>query len=164
MWFACDQAIIQLSHEHAGKVKNLKGSYQFRILLKKKVAEYKKIIGNEPDMNMLKKILFSCMDLESKQHIADFGRDQVKKDASGKEIPMYKTFCEDIDKRYKLQYGILELKPRKDHDDPMGLHVVGAGEQDRQAPTALTAAAEHAGNDTSLDAFRGKGGKAHRRL
>ena len=111
---------MQISQEYAGKIKNLKDLYQFRILLKRKVAEYKKIIGQEPDMNMLKNILFSCMDLESKQHIADCALDQPKLDKEGKPIPMYKTFCEDIDKRYKLQYGTLELKPRKDHDDPNG--------------------------------------------
>ena len=154
--FACDQAIMQISHEHAGKIKSLKDLYQFRMLLKRKVAEYKKIIGQEPDMNMPKNILFSCMDLGSKQHIANFALDRPKFDKDGKPIPMYKIFCEDIDKRYKLQYGTLELKPRKDHDDPMVLHAVGAGEAEGQAPAA---AAEPAGNDAALDAFGGKGGK-----
>ena len=41
---------------------------------------------------------------------------------------MYKAFVEGID-RYKVEFGTTEVKPKKDHDDPMGLHAMVEGEQ-----------------------------------
>ena len=90
--FTYDQAIMKLGYDTAGKIKNIKDLYEFRVVLKKKVAEYKKIRGQEPDHHLLKNILFSCMDLESQQHIMDFGLDKKKIGPDGKEIDMYRTF------------------------------------------------------------------------
>ena len=153
---------MMIGHEWAGKIKNLKSLFEFRVLLRKKVAEYKKIIGKDPSHDLLKNILYSCMDLESKQHIVDRGLDviprnhdgSVKTNSDGSEVSLYKVFCDDIDRRYKLQFGTLEIRHKKDSDDPMGLHTVGDGQQeaDRHSPVAAT------GGDASLDAFaKGKG-------
>ena len=155
--FTCDQAIMKLGFDTAGKIKNLKDLYEFRVLLKKKVAEYKKIRGREPDQHLLKNVLYTCMDLDSQQHIADFGLDKAKVNAKGEEESMYKVFCEDIDKRYKLKFGTLELgRSKKDTDDPMGLHAVAPGDEAKQ--DGPPSGAVGAGTENSLDAF-GKGGK-----
>ena len=154
--FACDQAIMSTGHEFAGKIKDLKGLYEFRVLLKRKVTEYKKIVGRDPDHELLKNILFSVMDTASKQHIADFALDVVKNEDDGHtKISMYKTFCEDIDKRYKLQYGTLGIRTKKaDLDDPMGIHAVTEAPREDGPPNT----AAEAGGDSALDAVgKGKG-------
>ena len=152
--FACDQAIMKMGFDAAGKIKNLKDLYEVRVALKKKVAEYKKIRGREPDHHVLKNILFSCMDLESQQHIMDFGLDKPRFSPDGKPERMYKIFFEDIDKRYKLKYGTLEARAKKsDRDDPMGIHAVAEASRDRPATDELP------GEDNALDAI-GKGGKS----
>ena len=62
------------------------------------------------------------MDFYSKEHIANQDLDKRKVDGDGRETCMYRICCEDIDHRYKLEYGSLEIRPRKEHEDPMGLH------------------------------------------
>ena len=76
--FTYDQALMQLVPMYAGKVKNLKDLYEFRVLLKKRVNEYKKEIGKEPDHNKLKDISLACMDVNSKQLISSAGLDKKK--------------------------------------------------------------------------------------
>ena len=41
---------------------------------------------------------------------------------------MYKTFVEDIDRWYKVEFGTLEIMPNSDSDEPMGLHAVAEEE------------------------------------
>ena len=53
------------------------------------------------------------MDLESQQHIMDFGLDKTRIGPNGKVVDMYRTFCEDIDNWYKLKYGTLEVRMKK---------------------------------------------------
>ena len=99
------------------------------------MSEYKKEIGKEPGHNKLKDILFACMDVNSKQLISSAGLDKKKfvgEEGKQVEVDMYKTFVEDIDRRYRVEFGMLEIKTKKDSDDPMGLHAVAEGEQKKE--------------------------------
>ena len=51
---------------HGGKVKNLRTLYGFRLLLKRKVAEYKQIIGKSPSEAQSVHVLWAAMDPDSK--------------------------------------------------------------------------------------------------
>ena len=85
---------------HADKIKNLKDLYGFRLLLKRKEAEYEREIGNKPDDTQMKQILWNTMDPASR-----VAASQAK--ADGKD---YKTLADHIDGRYKITYGTLEYK------------------------------------------------------
>ena len=72
------------------------------------------------------------MDVNSKQLISGAGLDKKKfigEEGKQAEVDMYKTFVEDIDRRYRVEFGTLEIKTKKDNDDPMGLHAVAEGKQ-----------------------------------
>ena len=58
--------IGNLVHKHGDKVKDLKSLFGFRGLLKKRAAEYKKVIGEEVDPDKLKELLWNAMDPGSK--------------------------------------------------------------------------------------------------
>ena len=81
------------------KVKGLKELYQFRLMMKAKVIAYKKSIGHEPDHGHLKQILYVCMDSASK----------VLASQSGFDRRPYLEICEDIDRRYRLQFEGLDF-------------------------------------------------------
>ena len=65
--FYLDAQLAALPHKHADNIKGLKELYEFRVLLKKQVAEYKKVIGNDPSQEKLKEILWVVMDKGNKQ-------------------------------------------------------------------------------------------------
>ena len=76
--------------------------------MRNKFNEYKKEIGKEPDHNKLKNILFASMDINSKQLVSSAGLDKNKVDPDTKiEVDMYKTFVNDIDRRYRVEFGTL---------------------------------------------------------
>ena len=58
--------IGNLVHKHSDKVKDLKSLFGFRLLLKKRAAEFKKVIGEEVDPDKLKELLWNAMDPGSK--------------------------------------------------------------------------------------------------
>ena len=94
-----------------------------------------KEIGKEPGHNKLKDIVFACMDVNSKTLISSAGLDKTKligEDANKVEVDMYKTFVDDIDRRYRVEFGTLEIKTKQDSDDPMCLHAVAEGEQKKE--------------------------------
>ena len=92
--------------------------------------EYKKEIGKEADHINLKGIILASTDVNSEQLIRSAGLDKKKVDPETRiEVDMYKSFVDDIDRRYRVEFGTLEIKTKKDSDDPMGLHAVEEGEQ-----------------------------------
>ena len=96
-------------------------------MLKAKVVAYKKAIGHEPDHGQLKQILYVCMDMPSKNLASQSGLDRKG----------YAEICEDIDRRYRLQYEGLDFAKAAKSDDPMGLSnlLEGSSETpDIQAP------------------------------
>ena len=98
-----------MPHLYGEKIKGLKKLYAFRILLKSEVVAYKKAIGNEPDHAQLKQILYICIDMASTTLAAQ----------SGLGRKSYADICEDIDRRYRLNFE--ELVQAASFDDPMGL-------------------------------------------
>ena len=75
------------------KIKGLKELCEFHLMLKAKVVAYNKAIGNEPDHNQLKQIVYVCMDMTSNNLASQSGLDRN----------CYVDLCEDIDRRYRLQ-------------------------------------------------------------
>ena len=96
---------------YADKIKGLTELYAFRMLLKAKVASFKKSIGKEPDHGQLKQVLYVRMDTNSKNLASQTGLDQQS----------YTKIAEDIDRRYRLEYGIINFGKTAKEDDPMGL-------------------------------------------
>ena len=98
--FMYRQQLMQLVPPYAGNTNNLGELFEFRTMLMKKVNEIKEAIGKELDHDMLKDILFSCMDMNPRQLISTAGLDNKKFMADGlTEVDMYKTFTEDSDRR-----------------------------------------------------------------
>ena len=148
-----DCLITALPQQYAMGIKTLKDLYGFRLLLKKKVAEYKKVVGQEPSHKKLGEILWSCMDVGSKQLASQSGLD---KKAVSKDVDMYKVLCEDVDRRYRIQYGTLDFKTSGAKDDPMGL----SSAAEMSGEEAEERAKEAAPDAADLDAVgkgRGKG-------
>ena len=87
--FIMGAELMGLVKMHADKIKNLKDLYGFRLLLKRKEAEYKREIGNKPDDTQMKQILWNTMDPASR-----VAASQAK--AEGKD---YKTLADHIDGR-----------------------------------------------------------------
>ena len=52
-----DSQFVSMPQVYGDKVKGLKELFQCRTLLKFKVVAYKKAIGTEPDLSLLKQIL-----------------------------------------------------------------------------------------------------------
>ena len=71
---------------------------------------------------------------------------------------MYKTFIEQIDSNSKVDFGTLEAKPKKDSDDPMGLHAVNEGDQKEKESSEISSMRAST-SEAVLDAA-GKSGKA----
>ena len=58
------------------------------------------------------------MDANSKQLIRSAGLDKNNVDPDMQiEVDMYKTFVDKIDRRYRMEFGTLEIKTKKDSDD-----------------------------------------------
>ena len=51
---------------HGGKVTDLRTLYGFSLLLKRKVVEFKKVIGHNPSKDNCYAILLNVMDVDSK--------------------------------------------------------------------------------------------------
>ena len=143
-----------LTKLHGNKVVDLRTLYGFRLLLKRKIAEYKKVIGTNPDEVSSMQILWNAMDPDSKTKAMSEGIDKKK----------YKDLYEHIDMRYKIMYGHLDYKSSS-KDDPMGLALIGHAEQEPQPkPTKHEPNIDSPGmrNDDGyenahLDALKGKG-------
>ena len=104
--------------EFGGKVVDLRTLYGFRLLLKKRVAEYKRTIGEAACELQSMQILWNVLDPESKR-IAT--HDQL-------DAKTYKVLCDHIDLRYKITFGHLDYKSTS-KDDPMGLALVAAARE-----------------------------------
>ena len=57
--------LLQLASTHGAKVRDLKSLYAFRLLLKKRNAEFRKTIGKAPQDEQSKLILWNVLDPES---------------------------------------------------------------------------------------------------
>ena len=99
---------------YGDKIKGLKGLCAFRMLLMFKAVAYKKSIGSKPDHAILKHVPYVCMDMASKNLASQSGLDQ--KD--------YNEICEDIDRRYRLQFDGLDFVKAAKGDLPMGLSII----------------------------------------
>ena len=108
--FYLDSQFTAMPQVYGEKVKGLKELYQFRLMMKAKVIAYKKAIGHEPDHSHLKQILYVCMDSASK----------ILASQSGLDRRPYLEICEDIDRRYRLQFEGLDFGKVAKGDDPMG--------------------------------------------
>ena len=68
----------------------------------------------------------------------------------------YKLMGDDIDRRYKIEFGTLDVKGKK--DDPMGLHQLGEGAQDGEGAGGAGGESDEKWKNNDLDAFnKGKG-------
>ena len=65
--------LLQLATFHGPKVRDIRPLCGFRLLLKKKNAEYKKVIGKQPDDEQSRLILWNALDAESKRIAASDG-------------------------------------------------------------------------------------------
>ena len=65
--FIINAELLQLATLHGPKVRDIRSFYGFRLLLKKKNAEYKKVIGRQPDNEQSRLILWIVFDAESKR-------------------------------------------------------------------------------------------------
>ena len=95
---------------HEPKVRDLRSLYGFRLVLKKKNAEFKKVVGEHPKDEQSKLIIWNFLDPESKRFAATDKVANMDYDAMKKLIDM----------RFKISHGNLEHKPQS-KDDPMGL-------------------------------------------
>ena len=101
--------IGNLVHKYGDKVKDLKSLYGFRLLLKKRAAEFKKTIGEEVDPEKLKELIWNAMDPGSKMIATQANIHRGN----------YKTIGEHVDERFRVTYGHVEFQSSK--DDPMGI-------------------------------------------
>ena len=125
--FFMNAELSNLVKLHGAKVVDLKSLYAFRLLLKRKNAECKKIVGKEPDDDQSKTILWNVLDPSSRM--------QAKTDHVNEMT--CKKMHEWIDYRYKVTCGNLDYKPMS-KDDPMGLALMGEGrhgEDDGASPS-----------------------------
>ena len=108
--FIMNAELLQLATLHGPKVRDTRSLYGFKLLVKKKKnAEFKKVIGKQPDDEQSRLILWNVLDAESKRIAASDGVSAVK----------YEKFCLWLDMRYKCAHGSLEYKAQG-KDDPMG--------------------------------------------
>ena len=109
---------------YGDNVKGLKELYAFRLMLKLKVVAYKNAIGHEPDHAQLKQILYVCMDMTSKN----------LEPQSGLDRKLYFDMCEDIDRRYRLQFEGLDFAKAAKGDDHRGLSIFFENHEKPPAP------------------------------
>ena len=97
------------------------------------------------------------MIVNSKQLIRSAGLDKHKFDPVMKlEVGTHKASVEDIDRRYRVEFGTLEIKTKKDNDNPTGFHIVAEGEQKEDEYENINGQA--IAPDAALDAVtKGKG-------
>ena len=92
--------LLQLATLHGPKVRDIRSLCGFRLLPKKKNAEFKNVIGKQPDDDQARLILWNFLDPESKRIATSNKAWEMKYDA----------FCEWIGMRYKCAHGNLEHK------------------------------------------------------
>ena len=63
--------------KYGGKIKDLKTLYGVRLLLKKRSAEFKKVIGEEVDTGRLQEIIWNVMDPVSKMTATQQGKQTI---------------------------------------------------------------------------------------
>jgi hypothetical protein len=164
--FHMKNEITGLTKTYGPKVTDLKSLYGFRLLLKKRMVEFKKIIGEEFSTEQAQLILWNVLDSRSKE-IAMTEKLDTKS---------FRELYEHIDLRYKIQFGHLNYSSSS-KDDPMGLALLGAPREFFEPPTPeheagqLAAAGtgvegqQHEGSGHDLDAMgkggKGKGGACH---
>ena len=129
----------------------MKSLYCFRLLLKKRAAEFKKVIGLEVDPEKLKELIWNAMDPGSRM-IATL---------QGVHREPYAKIVDHIDERFRVTYGHVEFQNPK--DDPMGIFLVGERDprpaEPEPEPAEEQLRQQQGHNDQAhLDAF-GKGGK-----
>ena len=113
--FHMKNEITGLMKTYGPKVNDLKSVYGFRLLLKKRMAELKKITGEEFDAEQAKLILWNVLDNRSKEIAM----------AEKLDTKTFKHLYEHIDLRYKIQFGHLNYTSTS-KDDPMGLALLSA--------------------------------------
>ena len=141
--FIMGAELMGLVKMHADKIKNLKDLYGFRLLLKRKEAEYEREIGIKPDDTQMKQILWNTMDAASRVTAS-----QAKAEGGN-----YKLLADHIDGRYKITYGTLEYKTTTSNAMDISL----ADEYEKEKDAEGDGQAE-GGSQGHLDAFgKGKG-------
>ena len=115
------------------------------------MIEFKKILGKEYDPKQAMQILWTSLDVRSREIAVSEKLDE--KD--------YKDLYEHRDRRYKIHFGHMDYKSNS-RDDPMGLSVVGDG--NFEAPKVgvgpgWQGEGECKTESAELDAMGGKGGK-----
>ena len=146
--FVMNANLVNLASIFSKSVTDLKSLYGFRLLLKKKNAEFKKVIGKEPEHAQSKIILWNVLDPAS--------RLQAKTDSLAEKD--YAKMCEWIDLRHRIMFGNLDYKPTG-KDDPMGLALVGESIPDGPPPGL---AEDESANLDAMGKGKGKGdGKCH---
>ena len=108
--FVLNSELLQLASIHGAKVRDLKSLFAFRLLLKKRNAEFRKTIGKPPQDDQSKLFLWNAFDPESKRLAA-------AENVAGMN---YDDMAKWIDERHRIIYGTLDYKPLT-KDDPMGL-------------------------------------------
>ena len=152
--------LLNLTKVHGGKVTDLRTLDEFRLLLKRKVAEYKKVIGHGPSEENSYAMLWNVMDADSKTKAMALGLAGTGK--------AYKDLYEHIDQRYRIMYGHMDYKAQK-KDDPMGLALLGhpelaaprarPGYEPAPAPSSNPGIDQTGAYDPHLDAKGGRSGK-----
>ena len=149
--------MVGLAKTFGPKVTDLKSLYGFRLRLKKRMAEYKKVLGKDFDPEQAMHILWNVVDHRSKE-IA------INAELNKKS---YKDLYEHIDLRYKIQFGQLNYTSTS-ICDPIGLALMAPPGDVHQAVqevggSAFLSAEQEAGakelTGWERDAMGGKGGK-----
>jgi hypothetical protein len=96
--FVLNSELLQLASTHGAKVRDLKSLFAFRLLLKKRNAEFRKTIGKPPQDDQSKLILWNVFDPESKRLAA----------AENVAAMNYENMAKWIDERHRIIYGTLD--------------------------------------------------------
>ena len=107
-----NNGLNNLTKMYGNKVVDLRTLYGFRLLLKRKIVEYRKVIGDSPSGGQSLQILWNAMDPSSKVIAL---KQKMDVEPNG-----YKELSEHIDLRHNIQYGTFDYKASA-RDDPMGL-------------------------------------------
>ena len=95
--------ISNFVHKYSDEIQDLKTLYGFRLLLKKRAAEYKKVIGLEVDPGKLKEFIWNAMGPNSKMAATQMGIHKQE----------YAKIVEHIDERFKVTVGHAELQSQR---------------------------------------------------
>ena len=115
------------------------------------MIEFKKVLGKEYDPKQAMQILWTSLDVRSREIAVSEKLDE--KD--------YKDLYEHIDRRYKILFGHMDCKSNTE-DDPMGLALVGDGSGEVakiDVGPGWPSEGDFKSEGVDLDAIGGKGGK-----